>query len=92
MKTIWKYQIVPGDEIHLSIPEGAEILSVQMQGDGPCVWALADPEANKTDRVFEIYGTGHIVREGKKKFIGTFQMYGGSLVFHLFEKLKEATR
>jgi hypothetical protein len=39
-------------------------------------------------REFEVYGTGHpIPGDVKRKFIGTVHMYGGSLVFHIFEKL-----
>jgi len=40
------------------------------------------------NRAFEIFGTGHNVPEnGNRKYIGTYQLMGGGLVFHCFELL-----
>jgi hypothetical protein len=32
-----------------------------------------------------VYGTGHPVVDEPRKYVGTFQMRGGLLVFHVFE-------
>jgi hypothetical protein len=87
-KTIWKYELTPG-KLSIEMPKDAEILSVQMQNDIPCVWALVNPENKVKEKVIEIFGTGHEMHcDGiSRKFIGTFQMHGGLLVFHLFERL-----
>jgi hypothetical protein len=87
-KTIWKYELTP-DKLSIEMPKDAEILSVQMQNDIPCVWALVNPENKVKEKVIEIFGTGHeMYCDGiSRKFIGTFQMHGGLLVFHLFERL-----
>jgi hypothetical protein len=86
MKTIYKYQLSITDIQSIKMPQGAEILSIQCQDNSPCVWALVDTDNLKEDRSFLMYGTGNPVDENyKKKYIGTFMMYSGSLVFHCFE-------
>lgn len=87
-KTIWKYEISP-EKVSIEMPKGAEILSVQIQDGNPCIWALVNPKNEPKEKVIEIFRTGHeIPCDGiVRNFIGTFQMFGGNLVFHLFERL-----
>lgn len=90
MKTIWKFPLVVTDFQELQIPEGADILSVQMQSGGPCIWALVSPQAPKQRRTIQIVGTGHPIEDdagmASAIFIGTVQMAGGALVWHIFER------
>ena len=82
---VFKYPLQVVDAQGLWLPIGAEILSVQMQGDQLQLWALVDERLTETFHTeIVIVGTGHPVPE-VKKFLGTFQMLGGSLVFHAFE-------
>jgi hypothetical protein len=85
MKTIYKYKIVPHTE--LDIPFGSEFLSVQEQHGESVAWFLVDDTINRVmkRRVFNCYGTGHPVPDDPGKYLGTFQLNGGMLVFHLFE-------
>lgn len=87
MKTIHKYVITP-KKLLLEMPKGAEILTVQSQHESACIWALVDSEAPLEDRHFDVVGTGQPIEETgiKRKYIGTFQLGGGALVYHLFEK------
>lgn len=90
MKTIWKFQIEKiSDIIKIEMPINAEILTIQMQDDDAMIWAIVEPEKEKEVRYFEIFGTGHnmpTLDDTKYRvYIGTFQVYGGKLVFHLFE-------
>lgn len=86
MKTvIWKWTLRVTDEQIVEIPEGAQILSVQMQGDMPQLWALCKEDKPKVPRRILIYGTGNPIVEYPGKYISTFQMHGGALVFHTFE-------
>lgn len=85
MKTIWKFPLQP--ECTLDMPKGAEVLSVCKQSDEICLWALVDPSAEKEQRRFVGFGTGHDVPDRPMKFIGTAHLHGGSLVFHVFELL-----
>lgn len=89
MKTIWKYELLIADHQEIRMPMGAEVLSAQMQGGTLCIWALVDPEASKVMRTFEVFGTGHPVDNSAptmRQYISTFQLQGGTLVFHLFER------
>lgn len=93
MKTIYKYQLKSTDRQGIELPEGFEILTVQTQNDIPCLWVLHDLEPKKMVLTeIEIFGTGHDVYhiDGKteRKYIGTFQLHGGGLIFHVFHRIK----
>lgn len=85
MKTIWKYAVELKDRFEVDLPMGAEFLSVQSQFGRPQMWWLVDPRMPVTKCRFAVHGTGHPV-EGKKIYLGTFQIHDGELVFHLFEE------
>ena len=83
--TIWKYELRP-DGATVGIPEGFKVLDVQVQHKTVCVWALVDPEAEQVSTTFRVYGTGHDLppEVAAMEYVGTFQLHGGSLVFHVF--------
>lgn len=85
-KTIWKFPFTVSDEVRVDMPARAQVLSVQLQNGQPTMWALVDPEARLVTHRFRVFGTGHPVPFGiiTAQFVGTFQMHGGALVFHLF--------
>lgn len=90
MKTIWKYKLSAQDVQNISMPIGAEILTVQTQHGKPCLWALVDPEAKLAvqPRTIEIFRTGHPIAEDmgtQRKYIATFQLFGAEQVYHAFE-------
>ena len=37
-------------------------------------------------RTFSIYGTGHQHESISGEYVGTFQLHGGALVYHVFEE------
>lgn len=85
---IFKFPLEITDKQNIQIPKGSEILTVQTQDGMPCLWALVDQKRETEPRNIEIYGTGHPVLSDlgtSRKYIATFQMRGGSLVFHVFE-------
>lgn len=85
-KQIWKYPFEVSGRFSILIPKDAQILSVQTQNETPCIWALVNIEAKDEERDFTIIGTGHPVEVlPEMKFIGTFQLEGGTFVGHLFE-------
>lgn len=88
MKTIYKYPLEAIDYQEIEMPASAEILTVQTQRGTPCIWALVDTDNDPEERHIRILGTGHPVRSTKDKFrryIGTFQLMAGNLVYHVFE-------
>lgn len=87
MKSIWKFPLGQSTHPILTMPEGAEILSVQAQRDEPQLWALVDPDAPKVKRQFHVYGTGWDVEQENLRFISTVQMHRGTFIFHVFEEI-----
>lgn len=85
MKTIWKFPLRITDEQWVSMPRGARVLSVQMQGDQACVWAIVESAATQEMRRLVILGTGNPIGDSGETltFIGTFQQ--PPFVWHLFE-------
>lgn len=84
MQIVWKYHIAITHEQFLELPENAVILSVMVQNHLPCIWVKVDPQANIVRRRIHIYGTGHPITIPALPYIGSFQMNGGALVFHVF--------
>lgn len=86
MKKIWKYSMA-GPDCKFTMPKGAEILTVQIQYGIPQIWALVNPDADLEVRHLVFYGTGHGCPDNPGKYIGTFQINAGSLIFHVFEEI-----
>lgn len=84
-KTIWKFTFEVRDSFELDLPSRSTPLSVQVQGGVPCLWMLVEPDTPRVKRRFYVRGTGHPCDDcDADRFIGTFQLAGGQLVFHLF--------
>ena len=87
MKTIWKFELSPNRLQSLSLPTGAEILTVKTKGDNaPLLWVLVDPDMPLTERYLGIYTTNTAIPDEPGRYVGTFLIYEGSLEFHLFEQ------
>jgi hypothetical protein len=86
MRKIFKYKLETKGIQEIEMPQGAEILCIQNQFETPCIWAIVEPNATVTKRTFVIIGTGQSATEHpNNKYIGTYQLMGGQLVFHCFE-------
>lgn len=87
MKTVYKYPFDVDDEIVIRLPIGAEILKLDVQRGQPCLWALVAPTAETEQRNFRLAGTGHPLPDWNRtwRFIDSFQMLDGDLVYHLWE-------
>jgi hypothetical protein len=83
---IYKYQLRITDEQVIDLPRSAQLLTVQEQAGTVCLWAWVCPSEPIQSRKIRIVGTGHPI-EGNLKYITTFQQFGGSLVWHVFEDL-----
>lgn len=85
MESIFKYQLETIDEQVIEMPLGAEVLTVQVQNEIPCIWAKVNPSNTSTSYRFRIFGTGQPIEEDfTGKYIGTYQLLNGLYVFHLF--------
>lgn len=87
MKSIWKFPLETSDEQEVTMPAGSQILCVQMQGQMMCLWAKVDQYTTERERRhILIRGTGHRLDGNEGLYIGTVQMQGGALVWHVFEE------
>lgn len=97
MRNIYRYTLRMTDLNEVMMPRGAQILSVQIREDSrddpmanPQLWALVDTTQPNVTRTIGIHGTGHdmdrwLALYPAFKFISTFQVFGGRLVFHAFD-------
>ena len=85
-RKIYKYPLQMADTQTVEMPEGAKLLTAQMQGQTLCLWALVDvePELPKQNREIEIIGTGNPFTEAPRRYIATAQ--SGQWVWHVFER------
>ena len=82
---IYKYPLELTPEQQVEMPLEASILTVQVQNNIPCLWALVDPEMPPSRRTIYIRGTGHEFDVKSFKYINTFQQLNGGLIWHVFE-------
>lgn len=80
-KQVWKFQLTPRNDM-VSMPAGAQLLHVAMQGNSACVWALVDPQEPVVRRQVATIPTGIAVYVDGP-YVGTFHTSG--LVFHVFD-------
>lgn len=89
MRRIHKHEITEmTDGFETDLPVGARILTVQVQKSGfPCFWyAFDDDLKHTTKRRFRMVGTGHDIPDyDDLDYIGTFTIFNGDIVVHLFE-------
>ena len=90
MRTIFKFPFIPRDEFKITMPKGADVLHVALQGDQPCIWAAVDNEEDQEPRDFRLVGTGHPLPPVEYLYVGTFQQ--PPFVWHLFEIPPTSTR
>jgi hypothetical protein len=89
--TVWKFPIdaESGPIAQITMRKNAQILTAQMQGSTLCILALVNEfESSNEIRTIEIIATGQSFSPTPRKYISTFQVDGGALIFHVFEKLK----
>lgn len=83
---IWKYDIQILDRFLVTMPEGAEVIHVDVQHGTPRMWVKCDPLKPDENRAFRIIGTGHEFDDSELLFIKSFFTEGGLYVWHLFEE------
>lgn len=81
---VWKFSLAVQDQQFLKVPKRGQLLCIQVQREVPCLWALVDPTAAYATVEIRIAGTGHELGGAPGEYVGTFQLRGGSLVFHVF--------
>ena len=86
-RVIWKFALEITDSQTIQMPCGAEVLTIQTQQEKPFIWALVNPQEEIVNYEFLMLGTEHPIDAADIKWgihVGTFQIHGGALVFHVF--------
>ena len=74
------------DGLAIMMPKFATILKVANQGDDICIWAEVVDENDLEPRYFEVFGTGHAIRqEGPRKREYLDTVLTSSFVWHIYE-------
>ena len=83
---IYKYDLLIKDvRFQIKLPLGAKILTIQIQGGHPRLWAIVDETLEPTEtRELLIIATGDQMPE-VGRYITTFQIHDGAFVWHVFE-------
>jgi len=85
---VYKYPVLMDDTFAIMLPKRHRVLSVQVQNGQPQIWVLVDLDGETEEVKFHLAGTGNLIAGDAPSwtYIGTFQMSGGALVFHLFQE------
>lgn len=85
-RTIWKFDLQVAGRQVVNVPNGAKLLTIQMQHGRPVLWAEVNPdEPHVAGREILCFGTGHPITP-KQTYLGTVQEMGGNLVWHFYER------
>ena len=86
MKTIWKFQLSIKGEQEIKIPKRSKLLSIQIQYSVPCLWVLVPKDENKMEVIkLRTVGTGHHIDFDSTNYVGSYQLYEGKFVGHVFK-------
>ena len=83
MNAIYKYELEITDKQTISLPDDAEVLSIQEQQGAIYAWVRVDTDMPQCDRTFIVCGTGNPIHQGQMKHLATIQK--DYMVWHFFE-------
>ena len=86
-KMIWKFPLNKVSDTEISMPIGAELLTIQTQNDIPILWALVDDIDTTEIVMIEAFYTGEGVGYDmgtSREYINTIQLNNG-IVIHYFK-------
>lgn len=86
MKTIHKQKLEITDVQEIELPWCSNIIHIGTQGNDVCIWYECDTNQPKEKVTIYCYGTGHKMRTGDQRYIGTVFVLEG-LVFHFYQKI-----
>lgn len=74
------------------MPIGSTVVAMQLQDGIPTIWFTCNPDEFKREgRTFIVTGTGISIEDTPSRkyvYIGTFQMFDGVFIGHVFEVVK----
>jgi hypothetical protein len=88
MLTIYRYTLSNQSAQWIKLPLGAQLLTVKLQHNVVCLWAMVDTSVIKTEmREIEMLLTGEEIElPYRRHYLGTVLINNGEFVFHYFER------
>lgn len=86
---IYKYKIPASANFTITMNPVIKYLDIKMQANDPVLYAIVDIDEPMVDHSFAVYATGNPVEPLdalSDNYLGTFMVYSGALVFHLFKR------
>lgn len=88
MTVVYKQMLITASVQNIDVPVGAEFLHAAAQRDNIYVWYRCQEGAPRESKTIAVVGTGHPAPPiDEARYLGTAQLMGGELVFHVFVKL-----
>jgi hypothetical protein len=85
MIAVYKFPLSTQKDLEIDMPQGATILTVQIQENEPQMWAVVDSMAEPEARHFRVLKTGDpIDNPDELIYLGSFQI-DHRLIYHVFE-------
>lgn len=83
---VFKYPLEVRSNV-ITVPFGAQILSVGQQNGQLCLWALVETEAREVQIEITVVGTGWDIKGRLSDFVGGFlgTVQAGAFVWHVFD-------
>lgn len=95
-RTIYKYPLWSTTDVAryraIAVPRGAKLLTVQIQHDVACLWAVVDPKAPTATLDVYTFGTGSAISTdllAMLTYLGTVQADGGDLIWHIYYRQQD---
>jgi hypothetical protein len=87
--TIYKYPLQTEEVQKVFIKGFVKFLCVQTQQNKPMIWCVVDDKyLNDVEITIVTVGTGHELNVEPNMYVGTYQLFNGGLVFHVFADYK----
>jgi hypothetical protein len=94
-RSVWKFKVPIGNRPSFEtvmMPARSEIVHVGNQGDDVYAWAIVDAaETEPEKRRLGAFPTGFHVETQSAAYVGTTELYGGTIVVHVFEDMARTT-
>ena len=70
----------------------AEVLTVAIQNEAPCIWLKLDTEKPIVKRMIVTIGTGRDCSDSREEdicgnYLGTYALFEGDVIYHVFDKI-----
>lgn len=84
-QVVWKYPLQIENEQYIALPADCKILRVGVQDNKPVIWVLTHPADLIESVKIYIFATGQIINVEVGEYLGSYEIYGGLEIYHVFK-------